>query len=358
MSPRALVTAFLKGEPETAIIDELSRRTRGVLPCGRDGTVDPTVSVKFIEMMKSLIEHKVSYAGDRYENLKLYSITEILSRPTTTLVHEPWNGRPIFDGKDPSNGMTYPTDPAQFQLLCFVVKNLPRMMGSDYNPHNLELQEAVNEQIAVGGRPKANVRALIMEYNEASDEDKKAALQLSTTEYWDRFRQSGRTALEPFPKKTVETEETPPPPPPPPTAGQKPIKIVCVCSTADARFKRELQKYFATDIRAGKVTFWSRQDLPPGSPVEYEIRKRVEEANIILYVLSGDFYADPDTMNTIQTYRQYAPISAHIGIRARPCIADDTGPLGVLLPKGEKYVSSDIEGLSLEVVRSIQRMYS
>jgi hypothetical protein len=62
-------------------------------------------------------------------------------------------------------------------------------------------------------------------------------------------------------------------------------------SSVDEEYQRELEKHLISLKRQGLIRDWSNHKIEPGNVREKEIEKRLEEADIILLLLSVDFVA-------------------------------------------------------------------
>ena len=96
----------------------------------------------------------------------------------------------------------------------------------------------------------------------------------------------GRNEDKPTPSKhSPEAEKTPK------KEINYPQKVFISYSHADKAYKDKLEAAFAVQVKTGKVTLWSDQDIPPGATWEKELMDNLNEADIIILLLSADFFA-------------------------------------------------------------------
>ncbi|MBO0790021.1 MAG: toll/interleukin-1 receptor domain-containing protein [Ktedonobacteraceae bacterium] len=69
------------------------------------------------------------------------------------------------------------------------------------------------------------------------------------------------------------------------------IKVVCCYAREDQRFLKELNKYLAPLQRVGNITLWADINISPGEVWERELHARLDQAQIILLLVSASFIA-------------------------------------------------------------------
>ena len=98
--------------------------------------------------------------------------------------------------------------------------------------------------------------------------------------------------------KPIDTTTIDPPPPPKPqplppisTSPPKPVNFFISYSHKDEVFNDELKNHFAGLKNQGLITGWDGREISPGQDWDDEIRKKLEKADIILFLVSSDFMA-------------------------------------------------------------------
>ena len=81
----------------------------------------------------------------------------------------------------------------------------------------------------------------------------------------------------------------------------KTIKVVYFCSDADKDKKllEELEKHLSNLNRQGVIDTWHKSMIGAGKDIKTEIDKQLNEANIILPLISSDFIASNDNWNIV-----------------------------------------------------------
>ncbi len=70
---------------------------------------------------------------------------------------------------------------------------------------------------------------------------------------------------------------------------KKSIKVVCCYAREDQQFLNELNKHLASLQRVGDVTLWADIHIFPGTEWERELHTRLDQAQIILLLVSASF---------------------------------------------------------------------
>lgn len=81
----------------------------------------------------------------------------------------------------------------------------------------------------------------------------------------------------------------------------KTIKLVYFCSDADKDKKllEELEKHLSNLQRYGIIDTWHKSMIGAGKDIETEMNRHLDEANIILPLISSDFIASDDSWNIV-----------------------------------------------------------
>jgi tetratricopeptide (TPR) repeat protein len=136
--------------------------------------------------------------------------------------------------------------------------------------------------------------------------------------------------------------------------------IVCSRGEQDARLCSQLQQGLSHLRRAGVMTLWHEAMIVPGGEQQQEMERHLEQATLILLLLSPDFL-DSDVCYAMQQRamekhrKQEASV---IPIVVRPCDWEETFKFLEVLPTNHKPITSwsNRDQAFLDVVRSIRRM--
>jgi hypothetical protein len=141
-----------------------------------------------------------------------------------------------------------------------------------------------------------------------------------------------------------------------------PIKIFLSYSHKDSEIKEELDTHFAPLKRSGKVQVWNDRDISLGEEWNAEILRELEEANIILLLVSANFIAsnyiwEKEISRAMQRHeRKEARV---IPIFAKKCVFEDM-PFAKLqgLPKNAKPIATfaDRDEAYTEIVTAIRNL--
>ena len=72
---------------------------------------------------------------------------------------------------------------------------------------------------------------------------------------------------------------------------EKKIKVFLSYSHADEQYKNELDKHLAVQRKRGKIEIWNDRKIIAGKHIHDEIDNQLENADIIILLLSSDFFA-------------------------------------------------------------------
>jgi WD40 repeat protein len=140
------------------------------------------------------------------------------------------------------------------------------------------------------------------------------------------------------------------------------IKIFISYAHKDQELHEKLVKHLGALKRAGQITIWQDQEIPPGSDWRKEILTHLNEADLILLLVSVDFIASNYCWNDelqLALKRHEAGTARVIPIILRPVDWQDT-PLRQLqaLPAGARAVTewNDQEAALVDVVRGIREV--
>ncbi len=138
-------------------------------------------------------------------------------------------------------------------------------------------------------------------------------------------------------------------------------KIFISYAHADQELRKKLEAHLSSLNYSGKITIWQDQEIPAGANWEDEINTHLNEADIILLLVSSDFITSKYCWNKeVQAAleRHRAGKVRVIPIILRPALWQDT-PLGQLqaLPTGAKPVTqwSDQDAALHNVAKGIRK---
>jgi TIR domain len=75
------------------------------------------------------------------------------------------------------------------------------------------------------------------------------------------------------------------------TLPTQPITIFCSYTHADESYKDALKTALAVPIRNGEISLWHDRLIVPGQEWDNEIKSQLNSADIILLMVSADFFA-------------------------------------------------------------------
>lgn len=140
------------------------------------------------------------------------------------------------------------------------------------------------------------------------------------------------------------------------------LKFFISYSHKDEEFKEGLRSHFIGMIDNKTIKAWDGREILPGEDWDYEIKKKLEEANVILFLVSSDFMnsdyiKDVEIKHALERYeRKEVKI---VPVIVRPCDFDSL-PLNkhLAVPTGRKPIIrwDDRDEAYLDVVTNIKRM--
>lgn len=90
------------------------------------------------------------------------------------------------------------------------------------------------------------------------------------------------------------------------------VRLVCLYAPADAPAYREVEKGLSSLRRQGSVELWSPANIPGGRPVGEQADWAINRADLVVTLLSADFFTAPDCVRLLarclQRQRQQAPL--------------------------------------------------
>jgi TIR domain len=147
-----------------------------------------------------------------------------------------------------------------------------------------------------------------------------------------------------------------------PTKPEVSIKVFVSYARADREFCRKLEDHLSPLKYSGKITIWQDQEIPAGADWEDQIHAHLNDADMILLLISSSFIASKYCWNKeVQTAleRHKAGIARVIPILLKPALWQDT-PLGQLqvLPTEAKPITQwhDQDAAFEDVARGIQKV--
>ncbi len=139
-------------------------------------------------------------------------------------------------------------------------------------------------------------------------------------------------------------------------------KVFISYSHKDQLFRDELEKHLSTLKRNGLIDFWTDRDITPGQEWDREIKHELEEANLILFLISSDFLSsdycyDIEVKRAME--RNEAKEAIVVPIILRQCDWQNT-PFSKLqaLPADAKPIKnwSDSDNAYFDVVKGIKKL--
>lgn len=143
---------------------------------------------------------------------------------------------------------------------------------------------------------------------------------------------------------------------------EKKLRVFLSYSHADEIYKEDLDKHFAALKRSNKVETWNDRMLSPGTKFDDDIKRHLNQDDIIILLISADFIAS-DYCYNIEMQRAIERANKVdcilIPIIVRPCLWKATPIKDILvLPKDGTPISqyTDKDEAYLEIVSAINDM--
>ena len=142
----------------------------------------------------------------------------------------------------------------------------------------------------------------------------------------------------------------------------KPSKLFCSYSHVDEKFRAQLEKHLALLTQQDVIHVWHDRRIEPGADWKAEIDRNLEEADIVLLLVSADFMASQycTGIEMTRALERQAHGSAHVvPILIRRCDLEGAPLAGLQwLPTGSKPVKnwSDRDEAWTDVAKGIRRV--
>jgi WD40 repeat protein len=145
----------------------------------------------------------------------------------------------------------------------------------------------------------------------------------------------------------------------PPASG--PVKIFVSYGHEDEEMRDRLEKHLAPHRRKGLISIWSDRRLEGGAKWEPELRKQLEEAGVVVLLLSPDFFASDYCMVEMEAAldRYRAGTAKVIPVILKHCEWEQTELAELqVLPQDALPISAwpDPDAAYVDVVRGIRRV--
>src|SRR2546427_8914186 len=72
------------------------------------------------------------------------------------------------------------------------------------------------------------------------------------------------------------------------------IQVFCSYSDEDRRFQEKLERHLTSLVREGSVLVWDKHKIQPGQEHQREIDAQLEQARLILLLISSNFISSDD----------------------------------------------------------------
>jgi hypothetical protein len=79
-----------------------------------------------------------------------------------------------------------------------------------------------------------------------------------------------------------------------------PFVVISVAALEDAAFLNQWESHLQPLQQAGLISFWSEQHVSAGASREQEWQHQLNQANLIVLLLSADFFASPDCLTMMK----------------------------------------------------------
>lgn len=76
----------------------------------------------------------------------------------------------------------------------------------------------------------------------------------------------------------------------------RPLSLVCVAAPEDAAQLDHWQRLIHPLEQAQFISVWSERQIPPGADRQQELERMVEMTDLVVLLLSADFFANPGCM--------------------------------------------------------------
>lgn len=139
------------------------------------------------------------------------------------------------------------------------------------------------------------------------------------------------------------------------------IKVFMSYSHEDEKYKEKLDKHLAVLKRNKKIKTWNDRKLVPGKDIDKEIGKSLVEADIIILLLSADFFASEycyctEMTKALELYEEGQNMIVPVIVRSCDWLGSPLAKL-VALPKDGKAINKweDEDEAYMDVVAGIKK---
>lgn len=140
------------------------------------------------------------------------------------------------------------------------------------------------------------------------------------------------------------------------------IKVFMSYSHEDEKYKEKLDKHLAVLKRNKKIKTWNDRKLVPGKDIDKEIGKSLVEADIIILLLSADFFASEycyctEMTKALELYEEGQNMIVPVVVRSCDWLGSPLAKL-VALPKDGKAINKweDEDEAYMDVVAGIKKV--
>ncbi len=330
-----LLNAINSPKPADAAIREMFARSGGYLPFA-DGKIVADIALKFLKHVSDLRSNGKTYSGAEYRGVKLAPLATILAAPKVALTCEPFTGHELeSDGTDPQTEMSYPVaDNDRMLRLAWIARHLPIVVAT-INLADLDWQQTVMDMLS-SGELKPNVRKLMKDFGNASEDEKKVVARRLKPEFWSGVGQVQSAAQVVEQPKPIDLSS--PAAPMPALSPSTGPTLYIKAAFADAAAVAQLKLHLSARVRRG-LKIVDDASVPPGAITSVYIGNALRSAKAIAYIVSADLLANLD----LETMRAAAPDARHVPIILRPCGWQSAFGGSVPLPRDGRSISQQTD---------------
>lgn len=338
-----LLNAINSPKAADGAVREMFARSGGCLPFA-DGKIVSDIALKFLKHVSDLRSNGKTYSGSEYRGAKLVPLATILAAPKVALTCEPFTGHELeSDGTDPQTEMIYPVDDSDRMLrLAWIAHHLPGVVAT-INLADLDWQQTVMDMLS-SGELKPNVRKLMKDFGNASEDDKKTVAKRLKPEFWSVAGQVGQQSATQVAEqpKPIDLPVISPAPLPVvnPTDVNRPVHMHFVSSGEDLDYIKKLRKhmYVATNVRK-RVSISTDAECPPGHNVSSYRESLYSKTDVFVYMVSSSSLSECGQQ--IDELMRRFPNARHVPVMCRPTFVKGSviGHLVMLPPNGKPIAS-------------------